>query len=624
MFLISVAVLVVAVPSAGPLSMSAEASPTSWTIMLYMAANASPELPWEQNLNDMEAAGQAQGTNIIALVEPFGENTTLYKVAHDPGGVNSVIVSQTINDGGTIIPSPSNDANMGSPQTLDSFIGFSAANYPADRYVLILWGHGAAWRGLCPDGSDILTLPELRSALADATAGMHRSLDIVCVDACAEATLEMLFEVWGYVDYFVGSEKDIPTQGLPYSRIFNDLAANVDRSAQEFGVTIAEDYLSWSRTYSAYSATMAVFNMTTVYPLMNQFKEWVEVGTKLEGLFHSNMQTVFSAAEHYEIEWQDDFGDIGNHVSQATVPIELRTRFDDVLAVYRESHVYAGSFDNADAADGVRARESTGAVIFCPSSDLVDQSYADLQISSTGWMTLSHMLRRTAESNASVDSPWLSYGSAENYGAGLFDTAYVNWLNSYAWLDVWVFREQPDGLVFCSLFSGSGNNVTVHGNHVAGDLVFSASAGNDTSALSYAQLGPAPITGVLNLVIALANVTGQGELISVMISVGNDTIFANATDNGSHELLIELLTPQNLTVGETIEVQVDLGQRMSGTGSAVVTTATTRVTVEMHENHEEPSNLDGLTLLLVMTVLAACLILIFVVLMRRERKENGG
>lgn len=166
---------------------STQSSQTRWTIMMYMADDATPDLPWSGNIHQMEAANQTDGTNVIALVDPLGSgNSQLLKVEH--GG------AVTVADSFAVIP-PGGEVNMASPNTLSSFIRFSAANYPADRYVLILWGHGAGWEGMCPDGADILTLGELKDALSNATDFMGRPLDLIGVDSCAEANFEMLYEI---------------------------------------------------------------------------------------------------------------------------------------------------------------------------------------------------------------------------------------------------------------------------------------------------------------------------------------------------------------------------------------------------------------------------------------------
>src|SRR5512136_1192232 len=164
-----------AVPVGANHNISTQSSHMRWTIMMYMADDYPPDLPWSDNIHQMEAANQTDGTNVIALVDPLGAgNSKLLKVEH--GGAVAV------SDSFAVIP-PSGEVNMATPNTLNSFIRFSATNYPADRYVLILWGHGAGWVGMCPDGTDILTLGELRDALSSATGSMGRPLDLVGVDS---------------------------------------------------------------------------------------------------------------------------------------------------------------------------------------------------------------------------------------------------------------------------------------------------------------------------------------------------------------------------------------------------------------------------------------------------------
>ena len=141
--------------------------PATWTLMVYMAADVSDELPWLQDINEMEAAYQASGTSVVALLDPPGDgDSRLLEIAHDEGFFDPDIVSVDVEDEGEVIP-VSGEVNMGSPDTLRDFIEFSAANYPADHLVLVLWGHGAGWMGLCPDGFDLLTLPELRDGEND-------------------------------------------------------------------------------------------------------------------------------------------------------------------------------------------------------------------------------------------------------------------------------------------------------------------------------------------------------------------------------------------------------------------------------------------------------------------------
>lgn len=55
------------------------------------------------------------------------------------------------------------EVNMGDYRTLRDFILYCKINYPADRYFLSVYDHGAAWQGACKDRTnlnDILTMNE--------------------------------------------------------------------------------------------------------------------------------------------------------------------------------------------------------------------------------------------------------------------------------------------------------------------------------------------------------------------------------------------------------------------------------------------------------------------------------
>lgn len=404
---------------------------------MYMADDATPDLPWSGNIHQMEAANQTDGTNVIALVDPLGSgNSQLLKVEH--GG------AVTVADSFAVIP-PGGEVNMASPNTLSSFIRFSAANYPADRYVLILWGHGAGWEGMCPDGADILTLGELKDALSNATDFMGRPLDLIGVDSCAEANFEMLYEIREYTQFFVGSEKNMPSQGLPYTRIFEGLASNVDQSVELFGSEIVRDYIDWSRYNSSYSATLAVFNMSRIDQVVDRLNLLSAHGSMFDSIFHATLDTAFANAEHYETSWDVDFGDLMGQLLRSPLPLEVQMFAKDAGVAYLGMISSFGAYDNPGPVDNIRASHSSGAVIYAASDDLSDSPYAALQIASTEWYGFGRLVRHSGPTNSSSPGPGITYGLNQD---GLADSVALKWPEAYETSQVWVFREDASGLVF--------------------------------------------------------------------------------------------------------------------------------------------------------------------------------
>ena len=82
---------------------------------------------------------------------------------------------------------------------------------------LILWDHGGGWTGVGPDdtdGEDILTLPEIRSGIAEGLAEVGLdSVDLLGFDACLMATFEVATQVQDLADVMVASE-DVVHAGL--------------------------------------------------------------------------------------------------------------------------------------------------------------------------------------------------------------------------------------------------------------------------------------------------------------------------------------------------------------------------------------------------------------------------
>src|SRR5262249_4318023 len=91
--------------------------------------------------------------------------------------------------------------DMGDPNALADFIAWSVANYPADRYALVLWDHGGGTiGGFGPDQNydSKLDLTELDAALADAKARTGATLELIGFDACLLGTLEYAAKLKDY------------------------------------------------------------------------------------------------------------------------------------------------------------------------------------------------------------------------------------------------------------------------------------------------------------------------------------------------------------------------------------------------------------------------------------------
>ncbi len=111
-----------------------------------------------------------------------------------------------------------NDASMGDPATLTSFLKFCKDKYPAKNTGVILWDHGNGFKGICNDenhGFDALTLTELDKAFSD----VGNKYGFIGFDACLMANFETAKVMSKYADHMVASEEIEPSGGWDYKAV---------------------------------------------------------------------------------------------------------------------------------------------------------------------------------------------------------------------------------------------------------------------------------------------------------------------------------------------------------------------------------------------------------------------
>ena len=212
------------------------------TVMVYMCGT------------DLESEGGMATSDIEEMA-----NATLsdnVRVILETGGTsrwqNDLIKSNTnqrfrIKQGGL----QTLDKNLGQqsmvePETLSDFIQFCKSEYPADRYLLVLWDHGGGsltgygYDEIFP--GDSMSLDEINAALK--SGGVQ--FDAIGFDACLMATLETALVTEPYADYLIASEAVEPGTGWYYTNWLSSLSANPAISTLDLGKEIIDDYVKMS------------------------------------------------------------------------------------------------------------------------------------------------------------------------------------------------------------------------------------------------------------------------------------------------------------------------------------------------------------------------------------------
>ncbi|MBA7578999.1 Clostripain [subsurface metagenome] len=222
-----------------------------WTVMVYLDADNNLESAGIDDINEMEMVGSTSDVNIVVQVDRIPgydtsnnnwTNTRRYYITQDLDPY--VINSQLIDD--------LSEQNMGSTQTLINFADWAVNNYPAQKYLLVIWNHGGGFRstGLTKDiawddtnNSDKITMPELEYALSAISTIMGKNIDIVGMDACFMAMTEVAYQIKDHADILVTSEESEPNDGWPYDTILGELTASPTMSSGQLAIDIVEKYI---------------------------------------------------------------------------------------------------------------------------------------------------------------------------------------------------------------------------------------------------------------------------------------------------------------------------------------------------------------------------------------------
>lgn len=248
-----------------------------WTFMVYITSNNDLYEFSELNIKQMESVGSNNNLNIIAQQDSFGKQQIK----------RLFIKKNTSQIVETITNKP--ESISGTPENLYDFAKWGIKNYPAKKYALILWDHGSGvidpniWkynpanlyilnpttglfelnraeinkRGICFNEvfEVYLKNQDLKSALSKISKELlnNKKLDILGMDACNMAMLEIGAQIKDYAKIMVGSEETEPGTGWNYQTVLTPLLTK-NLNVKEFASQIVNAYqINYEKEYSDFT-----------------------------------------------------------------------------------------------------------------------------------------------------------------------------------------------------------------------------------------------------------------------------------------------------------------------------------------------------------------------------------
>ena len=192
-----------------------------WTIMIYMAADNDLSVWADSDLVEMEEIGSDENMTIIVQLDKPNIGAKRLQV----------------NKGSSINLAELGVVDMCDWHTLYDFFEWSIREFPAKRYLAILWDHGTGWT-MGPQktfGADYssgnqmsIANGDFRKAIESACKATGKKLNMLAFDACLMQQAEIAYETRDYVSVMLAAQTNWPVSGFPYHKILQFLSANTN------------------------------------------------------------------------------------------------------------------------------------------------------------------------------------------------------------------------------------------------------------------------------------------------------------------------------------------------------------------------------------------------------------
>ncbi|WP_420642239.1 clostripain-related cysteine peptidase [Candidatus Leptofilum sp.] len=409
-----------------------DATLDDWTILVYMDADNNLELPGLLDLNEMEAAGSSEQVNVIVQVDrALGEtnldgdwsDTRRYRIL--PDADRELLNSEPLQSLG--------EQNMGDPAVLADFISWGIQSFPANRYALIIWDHGAGWSGIAYDGDaptfdggDHISLPDLQGALEIglAEAGVP-TLDVIGFDACLMGQLDVFQAVRPFTQYAVGSGELTPGLGWDYESLLRTLYANPAVDGRSLASSMVSEFLNF---YTAVQpddfVTMSAVELSQLDGLTLAVEGLANALTVEPAFVASAVGDARSGAATFARVYPDSFEQYAAIDLHHFASILAQRSPDDAVVTAAKGVMTA--VNNAVIANGTGAglKNSQGVAIYFPRNG----RFYDADYSSTTQLTAWDAFLQTyhAVGQAELPPPFVNLSAAQAPVAGLQNPAFIN------------------------------------------------------------------------------------------------------------------------------------------------------------------------------------------------------
>lgn len=240
------------IPSAKPITINKVTLPQplkEWTFMAFMNGKNNIGNFGILNIKEMEQVGTTDKVNVVVEYGQLKKGVKRYMVTKH-GLPLPMILSPVLQD--------DKNADMGDYNRLVDFIKWTKTNFPAKRYMLVIWNHGIGWidPNLQPAAAPTKGLDFHTEGISfdEETGNYIKTVqlpevfrqsgkeDIYMSNACLMQMAEVTYEIKDYTDAIVGSEEVMLGFGYDYARMLGFLNQNASLPTEEIAKNFVSEY----------------------------------------------------------------------------------------------------------------------------------------------------------------------------------------------------------------------------------------------------------------------------------------------------------------------------------------------------------------------------------------------
>lgn len=243
-----------------------------WTVLFYYDGKNNLAGMTKSSFNSLRKVGSDDNVNLVAQVAIGKEDVER--------GIITSEASRNLFPGSEII----GQKDMGSAATLKEFMEWGMQKYPAKNYALVLWDHGAGFKGSMTDDETkhLITNKQLADALKDVEKTTGHKLDLLSFNACLMGQAEVGYELKDAVKYMTASEEveaglRIPLPGItgttPQNKVMTDLKEGIKERGAVTAEELAKLYVFESKNQfgaTMFTATQSALDMSKMEEVKNQ------------------------------------------------------------------------------------------------------------------------------------------------------------------------------------------------------------------------------------------------------------------------------------------------------------------------------------------------------------------